>query len=267
MNTILFSWNPAKWKWDNIEEAVVEANLNGTFCDEWSCGNSKFIGKGDRAFLVKLGAAPKGIIGSGYVISDMFLAPHWDTEKVSEKPFVGKVLIEFDVLSKTPILEEEELEEHLPGQVWLPQSSGIRVIPEVAEMLEAMWREKTGGSKIEEVKKKASLYSEGNRVVQQSTYYEREPKARLDCLAHHGYSCQICGINFLEFYSELGRDFIHVHHKTPLSEIGSEYEVDPINDLVPICPNCHAMIHKKVPALRVEDLHKILNEALRCKGH
>jgi 5-methylcytosine-specific restriction protein A len=39
-----------------------------------------------------------------------------------------------------------------------------------------------------------------------------------------------------------------------LAEIGEEYEVDPVNDLIPICPNCHAMIHKKVPAFSIEEL-------------
>ena len=42
----------------------------------------------------------------------------------------------------------------------------------------------------------------------------------------------------------IGTGYIHVHNLKPLSEIKEEYKVDPINDLRPVCPNCHSMIHK-----------------------
>lgn len=54
-----------------------------------------------------------------------------------------------------------------------------------------------------------------------------------------------CVIWILKQYGSLGKGFIHVHHKIPLSEIGDEYEVDYVNDLIPVCPNCHAMLHRK----------------------
>lgn len=58
-------------------------------------------------------------------------------------------------------------------------------------------------------------------------------------------------------YGEIGRGFIHVHHKVPLSSIGKEYELDPIKDLVPVCPNCHAMLHRKEPPYDVNDLKEL----------
>ena len=48
--------------------------------------------------------------------------------------------------------------------------------------------------------------------------------------------------------------FIHIHHVIDISIIGKEYEINPKNDLVPVCPNCHAMLHKQKPALSVEEL-------------
>lgn len=74
--------------------------------------------------------------------------------------------------------------------------------------------------------------------------YERNILARRACLSKHGYSCMVCGFNFEEKYGEIGRDFIHVHHIVPISTIGQEYQIDPEKDLVPVCPNCHAMLHK-----------------------
>jgi 5-methylcytosine-specific restriction protein A len=73
--------------------------------------------------------------------------------------------------------------------------------------------------------------------------YERDPKARVRCIAAHGPVCCVCGLDFGEVF---GRDFdglIHVHHLRPLSEIGHEYAIDPVTDLRPVCPNCHALIH------------------------
>jgi hypothetical protein len=84
--------------------------------------------------------------------------------------------------------------------------------------------------------------------------YERNQQARQRCLEHHGHCCCVCGFNFEKVYGELGRNFIHVHHLKPLSEIGKQYKIDPIKDLCPICPNCHAMIHNKAMMMRIEEL-------------
>ncbi|MBE9242719.1 HNH endonuclease [Synechocystis salina] len=73
--------------------------------------------------------------------------------------------------------------------------------------------------------------------------YERNPEARKLCIQHYGTSCCICGFNFEKKFGSVAQGFIHVHHLKPLSEIQKEYEVDPIADLRPVCPNCHAIIH------------------------
>lgn len=74
--------------------------------------------------------------------------------------------------------------------------------------------------------------------------YERDPKARGRCIEHWGTKCTVCSFDFAARYGDLGAGFIHVHHLTPLSTIGQEYVVDPIKDLRPVCPNCHAMLHR-----------------------
>lgn len=74
--------------------------------------------------------------------------------------------------------------------------------------------------------------------------YERSFSARNKCIKHHKCICFVCKFNFEEAYGDLGKGFIHVHHIIPISDIGEEYEVDPINHLRPVCPNCHAMLHR-----------------------
>ncbi|MGB4781170.1 HNH endonuclease [Candidatus Methylomirabilis sp.] len=90
--------------------------------------------------------------------------------------------------------------------------------------------------------------------------YERNPIARKRCLAHYGHSCIVCSFNFEERYGVLGRDYIHVHHLVPIGSLKKEYIVDPIKDLVPVCPNCHAMIHRNGPAatLGIAELRNLL---------
>jgi 5-methylcytosine-specific restriction protein A len=88
--------------------------------------------------------------------------------------------------------------------------------------------------------------------------YERSRKAAECCVDHHGHACSVCGFDFGRSYGEIGEGFIHVHHLKPLSEIGGEYSVDSIRDLRPICPNCHAIIHRRTPPYGIEELREIL---------
>ncbi len=75
--------------------------------------------------------------------------------------------------------------------------------------------------------------------------YERSSLARAKCVEFHGHNCQICGFDFEKIYGVLGKEFIHVHHIKPIHTIGSKYKIDYVKDLIPVCPNCHAMLHRK----------------------
>jgi 5-methylcytosine-specific restriction protein A len=104
----------------------------------------------------------------------------------------------------------------------------------------------------------AKLFSEGARIAVLVNRYERDWQARATCIAHHGTRCSICGMSFLDRYGESMTDFIHVHHLVPLSEIGENYEVDPVNDLAPVCPNCHAFLHHRKPPLTLVEARTAL---------
>lgn len=89
--------------------------------------------------------------------------------------------------------------------------------------------------------------------------YERDPFLREQCLEANGFKCKVCDFDFVTNYGEIGRDFCHVHHIHPLGEGGRESNIDPVHDLIPICPNCHAMLHRRTPALTPKELIEIIN--------
>lgn len=90
-------------------------------------------------------------------------------------------------------------------------------------------------------------YVEGGQIDTHGVRYERDKEARKKCIEHYGCKCFVCGFDFEATFGELGNGFIEVHHIRPISDRSNEegaHKVDPINDLRPLCPNCHAMIHR-----------------------
>jgi 5-methylcytosine-specific restriction protein A len=106
-------------------------------------------------------------------------------------------------------------------------------------------------------------YVEGTPRKMLSTTYERNRKARDTCLEHYGAKCHVCGFDFSEVYGEIGKGYIHVHHRKKVSEIGQEYEIDPIKDLYPVCPNCHAMIHRRNPPFTLDEMKELIHNSCR----
>ena len=102
-------------------------------------------------------------------------------------------------------------------------------------------------------------FYEGALMTVEVNKYERSRSARDKCIALKGCRCAVCGIDFGEKYGPAGKGFIHVHHLVPISSIGKEYKLDPERDLVPVCPNCHYMLHRKPDGVyKVEELKQIL---------
>lgn len=254
MKTFLFAHNPENWHWENLSNAIRDIEEKGSHLEKWSVRSHKQVSVGDRFFLMRLGSKTqnKGIVGSGYITTLPFLSEHWS----HNGQIVNQVIIEFDELSKDPIISLQELQALPLNYNWTPQSSGIEIPNAVASKLEEIWFEKTLKRVFDRIN--VNSYKEGAVRSIISKRYERNPQARLLCLESNGYSCKVCGFNFRDTYGKLGQDYIHVHHITPISTIGEEYEINPQTDLVPICPNCHAMIHKVTPPLQINELQELI---------
>lgn len=99
---------------------------------------------------------------------------------------------------------------------------------------------------------------EGARTTVLVNRYERSPANRAACLAHHGALCFVCGFDFEAFYGELGAGYCEVHHRVPVSRMGGSYRIHPVKDLVPVCSNCHSMIHRREPPVVPEELRALV---------
>jgi 5-methylcytosine-specific restriction protein A len=98
---------------------------------------------------------------------------------------------------------------------------------------------------------------EGAAQDQFSTVYERSRKNRAICLAYYGYNCNACGIKLRERYGIIAKNFIHVHHINPVS-VSGQVKPDPIKDLIPLCPTCHAIAHLTNPPISVEEIRNMI---------
>ncbi|MEW6738299.1 MAG: HNH endonuclease [Nitrospirota bacterium] len=239
-----------------MPEAVVKVNTGEYYDISWNCGNTKKIQIGDTFLLMRLGLPPKGIIGVGQVLSKPHFLPHWDEEKAKEGKTALFADLLFDQLSEPPFIDENALktDEETRQFKWFPQSSGILVPQSIADnilrRIEKQSRTKYKALTPQELTK----ISEGKVKIITITTYDRSPFARQQCIDHYGTTCLICGFNFENKYGQIGKGFIHVHHLTQIADIGEEHEIDPIKDLRPVCANCHAMLHRKRPALGIEDI-------------
>ena len=104
-------------------------------------------------------------------------------------------------------------------------------------------------------------YVEGGRFYVVVERIERDPEARKRCIQHFGAWCRVCKFDFEKSYGAVGKGYIHVHHRRRLASSKGKRKVDPIKDLIPLCPNCHAMVHAQIEPLTVAELHKLMEQA------
>jgi 5-methylcytosine-specific restriction protein A len=103
-----------------------------------------------------------------------------------------------------------------------------------------------------------SGFPEGAKTTISVNRYERDRRNRAAALAIHGYICKACDLDMEARYGPSAAGLIEVHHVTPVSELGEGYIIDPKADLLPLCPNCHAVTHRRIPPWTIDDLRKML---------
>lgn len=250
MSYFLFTWNPEKFPVKYITNCRLEFEEHGKLVFGWNCAN-RDAKIGDRAFLMKVGKGQRGIFASEIIASDFYIGFRHNLS----------VDIEFDTFFdfNKKNLSYEYLKSNFKLQNWTPQPSGTSINPIVCESLEKEWFKLTK-KKFSKVKNEWN-YFEGNISKAIVNKVERNLEARYKCIEEKGYDCTVRGMNFRKIYGELlKKEFIQVHHLTPVSTRKGRYKIDPINDLVPICPNCHVVIHSIKPPYSMDEVKRVYDK-------
>jgi len=106
------------------------------------------------------------------------------------------------------------------------------------------------------------IFLEGEKKKTNGISTTRNGAAREECLRLYGLDCTVCDFNFGNIFGAHGKGFIHVHHLNPIAATDGQYEINPTEDLRPVCPNCHAMLHRGMgdTPLSINELKQIIQE-------
>ena len=260
MAAYLFTWNPARWTWRDLPEAIYRINNDEPYDISWSCGNTKRIAKGDLFFLMRLGVPPKGIVGCGYIESESQAIDHWDVSKAAEGKTMMATGLLFQSLSDEPIISLSDLKTNYPDYKWTPERGGVSIPDTIAsEVWESILSDESDDLQ-QSPHSELRLYTEGTRKSITTLTYDRSSVARQECLEVYGYDCSVCGFRFADLYGDWGQNYIEVHHLNQIADVGREYKIDPKTDLRPVCANCHRMLHRTRPPLSIEGLKQLIRD-------
>lgn len=266
MPTFLLAWNPRRWnEWEGGLVQLAGRTALGRPVDvQWSAGSTQRIEPGDRVFLLRTGEDPRGIVGAGRATSAVRKQPHWDPELRERGALSNVVDVRFERLldpdAERPLdVRAHEALAEIPST---PAVSGFQLGAEAAAVLERLWSEHLGvvgfDADLAEAAH-ADHYTEGWRRTVVVNLIERNPAARRACIARWGAVCVACEVDMGARYGPIAEGLIHVHHLDPIANSGGIRPVDPCEDLRPVCPNCHAVIHRQSPPLSIDQVRLLLS--------
>jgi 5-methylcytosine-specific restriction protein A len=282
MTAIILAWDPEHWNRWNYPAAVDRVAAAGLHVEPWDVGRHRDIAAGTEVWLLLQGRHGRGLIGHGVVVSARpepaqrgSARPEPEPEPLQAGPdsTATPVIVAFDAL--LPLgdqiggrignqigdqfdvgVPDESVAEVHPGGTHGPV---LTVGPSEEARIRALWTEFGPPPGPDPTQPAPGTYPEGALARVPINRYEQIPEARRACIAQHGTGCAACGFSFEITYGAIGKDFIHVHHIVPASQLGGGYELDPVTDLVPLCANCHAMAHQGVSTPRtVAELRRLI---------
>lgn len=255
----MLGWNPGVGDtWPGYSRVVDELGAAGVHRRAWTVIIGAGPALGMDAWLLLHGKTGSGLIGHGVVASAPYLA--------GAAPCVD---VDFDVLlplgDQIPV---DVLAARAPLTDWAAAATdACQPVPEEqARAIRELWAECRPADEIDPVLPVPGTLPQDALARVCVNRYERNPHARRICLAHHGTSCAACGFSFEAAYGPEGEGFIHVHHLVPAAQLGPGYELDPLGDLVPLCPNCHAMAHRRRIPYTVAELRAMRSRAGYISG-
>jgi len=265
---VILEWDARAWsRWD-YRAAVEQAATSGRTLQQWEVGDVLNILPGTEAWLLVRGStdAATGLAGHGVVMS----GPHGSWRPAEAGSASRYITVAFDAfLPFGEQIRPDILQEAVPDMPWgESMDTPVTLLLESAEpAVRHLWQEygPPPGRPGRLVPGTHPPDAVSAAIVNR---FEQDPNARRLCLAFHGTSCAACSFSFEVSYGQIGSDAIDVHHLVPPALLGPDYELDPVADLIPLCPNCHAVAHHGVRSPRsVAELRNILSAAGHLQGY
>jgi hypothetical protein len=140
MAAFLLAWNPERFQWGSLPKDIDRVQRKGFINERWSCGNRTDLPKGSEFFLIRLGPAPKGIVGRGVTVSEPAEDKHWDPDKRRQKAKALYVKVRFTDLSESPVIPWAALQlPPLSRFKWSIFASGVALPEVVVGELDRLW--------------------------------------------------------------------------------------------------------------------------------
>jgi 5-methylcytosine-specific restriction protein A len=266
----VLTWNPIETVIDDeaIAELARTTKSGQSSAQRWSTGNRNGGINPDDYVIRFRQINNRGIVALGRATSYVYEDVHW----VDETKLANYVDVAWEQVLRTEdrlAIEEIELltyETHWDAML----GSGVMLTEGDSQIVVEAWKlwyaqvagaqSSLSGEEAGATSASPSGVIEGAVTTVLVNRYERSATARRKCIEHYGAICAVCSLDFKSTYGQIGEGFIHVHHIVPISSIGETYVLDPITDLVPVCPNCHAMLHRGIDVPRgVLELQQMMN--------
>lgn len=262
MTAIFLVWNPDRREGWNYAAVVGRVQETGRFHCEWPAAGAA---AGSDAWLLVRGNHGTGLLGHGVVIT---AEPCGFPLTAAAGTASSRRLVAFDsLLPLGDQLGPELLGHALPDAGWTHIRNGQGMDPSAEARIRDLWRLEGPAPVPEPTLPAPGTYPAWAVSTVGANRYERDPEARRACIAHFGTSCAACGFSFEIAYGDAGGEFIDVHHTVPPSLLGSNYRLDPVTDLIPLCANCHAMAHLGVGTPRtLSELRRVISDAGFLRG-
>lgn len=256
MGAVVLGWNPATAFGAGPGRAdyglaASTVDSTGLFATRWRVGRGQQLDPGTDVWLFAQGRHGRGLLGHGVVAA----APLPGSALPARLGLLAGIVFDL-LLPPGDALPVDELADSVPELHWnAVRSTGTAVPPAAEVRLRAAWTVFLRSRPVPADELSAadptvplpgSLPHDSLRQIAVSRY-EHDPDAVRRCVAFHGTSCAACGLSLEELYGPSGAGFVQVHHIVPPAAITPDYALDPVADLVPLCPNCHAMAHRGVP--------------------
>lgn len=266
MTAIILGWDPDRRDHWNYAAVIEQVAATGLCFVPWRVGQDRNVPAGADAWLLLQGRHGPALIGHGVVVSEQ---PEPGPRDAVADETATDVQVAFDAL--LPLgdqIASEVLAHATPGVPWgSVDVSGFAVAPAEEANIRTLWGTYGPAPGPDPTQPVPGTYPAGAVTRAQVNRYERDPEPRRACIAQHGINCAACGFSFEATYGDIGKDFIHVHHVVPVSQLGNDYQLDPLTDLVPLCANCHAMVHQGVGIPRsLVELRQIIADSGYLRG-